>query len=126
MDISKSRVDYLKAMVSRGEKLRNTPAWMQKLLLEGLIVIEDSGRVVITDLGRKVLGIEEPPSEPAKCPFQIRSEEGRYVDHLNREGPVIHHVPNGPVTIMLDPETREIVGYRVYMPNSPYQPPNQS
>ena len=48
-----------------------------------------------------------------------RSKEGGFVEFLNADRPVVVHDIEGPVAILRDMETREIIGYRVYE----YTPP---
>lgn len=57
----------------------------------------------------------QPPSEPV---IQTRNEEAGFVEFANEDRPyIVRHIP-APAAILLDMETRHVIGYRVYDPES--------
>lgn len=63
--------------------------------------------------------------EDALCaeePVSSRNDEAGYVEFLNQDVPYIVRDMQGAVAILLNLETRDVVGYRVYDPDSVFAP----
>ncbi|NTD85461.1 hypothetical protein [Agrobacterium tumefaciens] len=59
-------------------------------------------------------------------PVSSRNDEAKYVEFLNQDVPYIVHDVQGAVAILVDLETRNVIGYRVYDPDSVFAPPAPS
>lgn len=55
-------------------------------------------------------------------PVSSRNDEAGYVEFLNEDVPYIVRDIQGAVAILMDLETRNVIGYRVYDPNSVFAP----
>ncbi len=55
-----------------------------------------------------------------------RNDEAGYVEFLNEDVPYVVRDIQGSVAILLDLETRNVIGYRVYDPDSVFAPPAPS
>ncbi len=59
-------------------------------------------------------------------PVSSRNDEAGYVEFLNEDVPYIVRDIQGAVAILMDLETRNVIGYRVYDPDSVFAPPAPS
>lgn len=55
-----------------------------------------------------------------------RNDEAGYVEFLNEDVPYVVRDIQGAVAILMDLETRNVIGYRVYDPDSVFAPPAPS
>jgi len=68
-----------------------------------------------------------PPAPSASEPVTSRNDEAGYVEFLNEDVPYVVRDVQGAVAILTDLETRNVIGYRVYDPDSVFAPhPAQS
>jgi hypothetical protein len=58
---------------------------------------------------------------PAQEPVVTRNDEARYTETVNEDRPYIVRELDGPAAAILDMETRQVIGYRVY--DAPAQEP---
>ncbi|MCP2134541.1 hypothetical protein J2S28_001593 [Rhizobium sp. SLBN-94] len=62
----------------------------------------------------------------AAGPVSSRNDEAGYVEFLNQDVPYVVRDIQGAVAILMDLETRNVIGYRVYDPDSVFAPPAPS
>jgi Lar family restriction alleviation protein len=63
-----------------------------------------------------------PPALPTAEPVSSRNDEAGYVEFLNEDVPYVVRDIQGAVAILIDLETRNVIGYRVYDPDSVFAP----
>ncbi|MDR5008255.1 hypothetical protein RGK87_04435 [Agrobacterium fabacearum] len=111
------------------------------------IVAEDTGALKMSDADEDSVGWTEEGPLPmtfghvrrahsalaaleaalsAAEPVSSRNDEAGYVEFLNQDVPYIVRKIQGAVAILMDLETRNVVGYRVYDPDSVFAPPAPS
>lgn len=59
----------------------------------------------------------------AEEPVSSRNDEAGYVEFLNQDVPYVVRDIQGSVAILMDLQTRNVIGYRVYDPDSVFAPP---
>jgi hypothetical protein len=64
------------------------------------------------DVATKIAALFAPAGEYR--PVEIRNNEAGFVEFVNADVPFIVREIDGPVAILLDMETRNVIGYRVY------------